>query len=77
MEFYIWLLDNQCLFKHERFKPFIDNCIEDLNLFALNSEEEIFYYLSVNGHSEAVIMAFLRLWHCYQQNSVNLEDLVA
>ncbi|NCO74166.1 MAG: hypothetical protein GW856_02745 [Cyanobacteria bacterium] len=67
-DFYTWLLDNQCLFNHERFKPFIDNCIEDLNLFELNSEEEIFTYLSVNGYGEETIMSFLRLWDCYQNS---------
>jgi hypothetical protein len=61
MDFYTWLLDNQCLFKHERFKDFINNCIDDFNLFALDSEQDIFLYLSVNGHSEDTIMAFLRL----------------
>lgn len=66
MTFYVWLLDNQCLFKHEKFKPFIDNCIENLDLFSLDSQEDIYLYLSVNGYGEAVKMAFLRLWHCYQ-----------
>jgi len=52
-DFYTWLLDNQCLFNHERFKPFIDNCIEDL---------------TVNGYGEETIMSFLRLWDCYQNS---------
>ncbi|WP_324282471.1 hypothetical protein VKI21_12525 [Cyanobacterium aponinum UTEX 3222] len=64
--FYFWLLDNQCLFKHERFKPFIEKCIDDTNLFNLNSEREIYQYLWVNGYGESVLMAFLRLWYCYE-----------
>lgn len=76
MDFYTWLLDNQCLFKYERFKDFINNCIDDLNLFALDSEQDIFLYLSVNGHSEDTIMAFLRLWYCYENLQNKLELII-
>ena len=66
MNFYTWVLDNECLFKYEIFRPFIDNCLPDANLFNLESEKDIFYYLSVNGYSEEVLMAFLRVYYIYQ-----------
>lgn len=64
--FFAWILDNECLFKHERFKPFIDNCLQDTNLFDLETEKDFFYYLSVNGYSEEIILSFLRVFHVYQ-----------
>lgn len=74
MNFYTWLLDNQCLFKHPKIKPFIDNCIEDTNLFHLDSEEDIVYYLSVNGYNQDVIMAFLRLYHYFTVVGASLDS---
>lgn len=71
--FYTWLLDNQCLFKHPKVKPFIDKCIDNLDLFSLNTEEDYVYYLSVNGYDSEVIMAFLRLYHAFKL-SVALVD---
>ena len=64
--FFAWVLDNECLLRHERFKPFIDNCLYDTNLFNLETEKDFFYYLTVNGYSEEIILSFLRVFHVYQ-----------
>ena len=64
--FYTWILDNQCLFNHERFKPFIATCMEDMNLFDINNQKDLFLYLTVNGYDEELIMSALRVWHCYE-----------
>jgi hypothetical protein len=68
LDFFTFLLDNECDFKdNDLFTPFLIHCIDDVNLFNIKSHEQIFAYLWVNGFSESVIMAFLRLWAVFER----------
>ena len=69
--FYFWLLDNQCWTKNERFSPFIDECIDNTDLFNFTNEYDFYQYLYVNGYSEEVLLSFLYLWHLYEASTIN------